>query len=301
MSSKLPDKDWIQILKRINAGKCTPFLGAGIHGGELPLGSVLAETWAKEYEYPLDDHWNLPRVAQYLAITNVDPMAPKEDMIERWFKNKRPPDFTKKDNPLRILADLPLPIYMTTNYDDWMVQALEIAGKLPKRELCTWNDHLISKDRSSVWAEKTAFTPKPSEPVVFHWHGIDKIYESLVLTEDDYIDFLVTLSKQKEIIPPRIQEALTETTLLFLGYRLTDWTFRVIFRGLVDTMPNGLRRLSIAVQLPPETSESKQKEKQEYLDMYFGNIQVKVYWGTADDFLRELSERWRQFNNGVKL
>ena len=37
MSNTLEDKDWDLLLRRIKAGKCTPFLGAGAAYGVLPL------------------------------------------------------------------------------------------------------------------------------------------------------------------------------------------------------------------------------------------------------------------------
>jgi len=42
------------------------------------------------------------------------------------------------------------------------------------------------------------------------------------------------LSTDQHILPPRIQEAFTDSTLLFLGYGLADWNFRVLFRALVE-------------------------------------------------------------------
>jgi len=44
-------------------------------------------------------------------------------------------------------------------------------------------------------------------PVVFHFHGSYEIPESLVLTEDDYFDFLVNISRDEDLIPARIQQA----------------------------------------------------------------------------------------------
>jgi hypothetical protein len=61
-----------------------------------------------------------------------------------------------------------------------------------------------------------------------------------------------------------------------LVYRLADWDFRVLFRGLIDSMESSLRRISVAVQLSPEDLK-----QQEYLVDYFGNIKVEVYWGTG--------------------
>jgi hypothetical protein len=79
---------------------------------------------------------------------------------------------------------------------------------------------------------------------------------------------------------------------LFVGYRLSDWDFRVIHRGLVMAGEQSLRRLSVTVQLP-RTSPAQQ-----YLDRYFGAMKVRVYWGSASDFMSELRERWHAFSDG---
>ena len=75
--------------------------------------------------------------------------------------------------------------------------------------------------------------PTQANPVVFHLHGHYDVPESLVLTEDDYLDFLVAVSRDDGLLPHQIQKALAGASLLFLGYRLADWNFRVIHRGLV--------------------------------------------------------------------
>ena len=216
-------------------------------------------------------------------------MFPKEEIL-KWFATVAPPDFTAPDEPLAALADLPLPVYMTTNYDDFMAKALVSRNKDPRREVCRWNSRL--KGRTPP------LRPTPANPVVFHLHGHHEVPESLVLTEDDYLDFLVNLSKdQDKLLPPRIQQALTEASLLFIGYRLADWDFRVLFRGLVHAMEASLRRVSVAVQLPPNAPEQVHRHSvQKYLIDYFEDIKVRVYWGTAREFAAELRDRWRRFH-----
>ena len=91
--SKLEDNDWINILKLIKKGKCTPFIGAGTCAGILPMGRDIANKWAKEYNYPLKDSDDLPRVAQYVAIEQYD-MFPKEEIIDQ-FDGVHPPDFSQ--------------------------------------------------------------------------------------------------------------------------------------------------------------------------------------------------------------
>src|SRR5262249_18861218 len=123
MPRKLDETDWDVLLRRIKVGKCTPFLGAGACYGVLPLGSDIAREWAEKYEYPLEDSSDLARVAQYLAVTR-DPMHPKE-RIAAQLENVQTPGFTETDELHGLLADLPLPVYITTNYDNFMVKALQ--------------------------------------------------------------------------------------------------------------------------------------------------------------------------------
>lgn len=283
-------------MRRIRAGKCTPFLGAGAAYGVLPLGSQISRDWAQKYGYPLDDTENLARVATYLAV-QYDAMFPKETLLRNWFQNSKLPDYTNPNEPHATLASLPLPIYMTTNYDGFMTSALKAAGKRPHRELCRWNKFI--KDSPSIFDQDPGFEPSPEEPVVFHLHGHDQVPESLVLTEDDYLDFLVSISRDDQLLPHRVRRCLAGTSLLFVGYSLADWSFRVLFRGLVTSMEQSLRRISVTVQLPPvsgqDVPETNKAEIQTYLAKYFDQIDIRVYWGTAQEFMTELHTRWEAF------
>lgn len=295
MASALEENDWNTLLQRIKVGKCTPFLGAGVNRGILAVGSEIARNLAEAHGCPFEDTADLARVTQVLAVEN-DPMFPKEEVLrllseqlEKWKKSVDVNEFLgSADQPLSVLAGLPLPIYMTTNYDDLIVKALEIHQKDPKRELCRWNKYVTGQ--ASVFDSAAGFDPTPATPVVFHLHGHDEVPESLVLTEDDYIDFLVNISRRQELLPARIQQAMTGASLLFVGYSLADMDFRVLFRGLVESLEGGLRRFSVAVQLPPQEAQ-----QQKYWEYYFGRMEVKLYWGDAKNFATELRDRWSIF------
>jgi hypothetical protein len=292
----LEDRDWDSLLRRIHDGNCTPFLGAGACAGFIPLGSEIAQGWARDYGYPLSDPWDLARVAQCLAIKH-DPMFPKDEIVRRLKNVEKRPDFNDPAEPHGILADLPLPIYLTTNYDDFMTRALRSRHRNPSRELCRWNR--LVRDRPSVFDPGSGTEVSVANPVVFHLHGHDEVPESLVLTEDDYLDFLVNVSRDPQIIPRRIEKALASTSLLFIGYRLADWNFRVLFRGLIGSLERSLGRIRVAVQLAPEPGEGCTREQvQRYLQDYLAKDDVRVYWGKASDFVQELQRRWEAFNEG---
>jgi hypothetical protein len=218
--------------------------------------------------------------------------------VSQRLKKSSIPDFQEPDEPHAVLADLPLPVYITTNYDDFMARALASRNRTPSREVCRWNQTLLRRQKSIL---KSGFEPTASNPVVFHLHGCSEIPESLVLTEDDYIDFLVNIGKAKAI-PPRIEEAFAGASLLFLGYSLTDWDFRVLFRSLVAYIEKSIARAHVSVQLAPTGAQATAEQKarvQKYLDRYFGRFSISIYWGTCRQFTRELAARWRDHSHAT--
>jgi hypothetical protein len=298
MPNKLEDEDWNLLLQRIKDGNCTPFLGAGACCKKISVGSQIASEWAKKYEYPMEDSYDLMRVAQFVAVKVDDAMIPKEEMckkIKEQLKEVTPKYFDDSDEIHGVLADLRLPVYITTNYDDLMVRALKSRGITPDQEICRWNKNLKKSKRKS-----SDFNPIPDKPLVFHLHGFYEIPDSLVLTEDDYLDFLIAISKDKKLLPPRIQQAFSGASLLFLGYRIADWDFRVLFRILAEYIERSIGRKHISVQLVPGDVSGARKEKiQKYLDRYFDKLDIHVYWHDCSEFAKELRTRWEAFNGGT--
>ena len=291
MTNKLAEEDWQVLLSMIEHGKCTPFIGAGACHNILPLAKDIALEWAKEHNYPMEDIDDLGNVAQYLAIT-LSPTYPKHQ-IAQMLKNIYPESIEAIEKTHGLLAELPLPVYITTNYDDFMYRTLQSKRKNPNRVLCQWNSFVrknLDPQQKDDYVLKNDFTPSAQEPIVFHLHGLDEIPESLVLTEDDYVDFVVNTSKDMmEVVPFQIQKALTSHSLLFIGYGLKDWSFRVLFRGLVSQLEKSLRKKSIAIQLP------KSLKQESYLNKYFDEMKIKVYWGEASEFIEELKSRWNDY------
>jgi len=190
-------------------------------------------------------------------------------------------------NPLLMLAALPLPIFVTTSYHDFLEVALrERAGKRPHTEICVWNDSL--RAIQSVFEHNPDYQPTPEEPLVYHLHGFDAYPESLVLTEDDYLDFLAYIAKDPRAIHPRVRQALTDSSLVMIGYHPQEWDFRVIFRGLVATRPPGMWKTSIAIQLEHEPLI------QQYIQRYLRQARFDVEWTEAGEFIAELYRGWRE-------
>jgi hypothetical protein len=146
MPKTLEEKDWDLLLRRIKNGKCTPFLGSGACSEKISVISLIAKEWAEEYDYPMEDSDDLARVAQFVAVTEEDEMFPRDEIcnkITELSEEVTPAYFETPDEVHGVLADFPLPVYITTTYDDLMVQALESRGKTPTQEICLWNEYLM--------------------------------------------------------------------------------------------------------------------------------------------------------------
>lgn len=287
----LSDRDWEILLQSIEDRTCTPFLGAGACYPKLKVGSEIARSLAAELNYPLDDRDSLPDVSQFVSVLYGDSKFIKRKVIKNWFEELDPPDFTADDEPHALLADLPLPLYITTNYDDFMKQALHNRNKNPTQVVYRWNDLIDPKD---TILDQNILTP--ATPVVFHIHGRIQLPESLLITQDDYLEFIVNFVKKPQNLPDPIKVAFTKNTLLFIGYSLKDWNFRVLFHSLVGYLGNSLKGAHMSVQLVPlskDASAAQKEEATQYLDKYFKDLNIRVFWGTARDFAKELRERMK--------
>lgn len=285
------ESDWIVLVDKIRRHQCTPFLGAGISEPHVPLGTKLSARLAEEFGYPLTDVTNLPRVAQFIATTYGDSQFAKGKVADLILDcERRPPDFSNPAQPHRILAELGLPMYLTTNYDRFMTTALETRVSEVTTLTCRWNYETRLAGGAPVVA------PTPERPLVFHLHGAASNVASMLLTEDDYVDFLMEAQADLgQVVPPPIQEALGTTSLLFVGYSLNDWNFRVLMRSVMRKINKSSKRMNVSVQLPPGDDSivaDRRDAAEAFLCDYLGTEQVTVHWGDAGQFLAELRQRW---------
>jgi len=212
------------------------------------------------------------------------------------------PKFDQPDqNPLRLLAELPLPIYITTSHHRFLEAALDRTNppRQPVSEIFYWDDSLTELV-PSIYDEEPNYEPSIDRPLVYHLYGLDSFPESLVLTEDDFLDFLIKVTDpnkrrpdQPYSIPSSITGALARNALLLLGYVIYEWEFRVLFRGMIRAIDdsranNPVVAEGISMQIEPGPPHRDPIQVKEYLDRYFEKSNFRVYWGGVDECVREL-------------
>ncbi|MFI6453208.1 SIR2 family NAD-dependent protein deacylase [Streptosporangium amethystogenes] len=287
----MDDVDWRRLIDQLHRGDCTPFLGAGACAGTLPTGAALSNRYALHYGYPFSDPGNLARVMQYGAAVVRDPVDLKEGVC-RLLRSHGGPAPGDPEEPHRLLAGFPVTTFLTTNYDDFLAEALRAEGKEPHVAVSPW------------WEADPAATPVLPEPtverpLVYHLHGSWSEPASLVLTEADYLTYLVNMvdvvaTGGRHPLPTPILRAMTARPLLFLGYSLQDWTFRVLFHGLMRGTPRSNKRRHVSVQLMPEINGSAgdaESKARRYIAHYLDGWNISIFLGTASEFCAELLRR----------
>jgi hypothetical protein len=215
----------------------------------------------------------------------LDPRKPEEAITEvgRRLRKADPGD------PYSVAAALPVNVYVTTAVTDLLQAALR--DRNPPREPVTmafpWNE---SPDFEAL---EDFEEPTEERPLVYHLFGRLERPRSLVLSEDDYFEWMAAWLTQRKIIPPVVAKSLVEKSLMFVGFRLDDWDFKVVFNAVKSFGGREMLKesLHVGVQVSPDGQLIEPEAAQEYFESYFGNDRVNIYWGETRHFFDELRSR----------
>ena len=254
----VPTDEEGEIVKAMLAGRVVPVIG-------LDGAGDLAEHLAKAFSVPDDRPVDLTRISQYVAT--MQGSGPLYDELHTRFEAAVEP------SPLhRFLARLPAllrergaphQLIVTTNYDLALERAFEEAGE----ELDIVSYVATGTHRGRFWHRPPGEPPRPIDvpntyatelslerrTILLKLHGAvdplpEREWESFVITEDDYIDYLGH-SELTAVVPVALAARLRRSHFLFLGYEMADWNLRLILNRIWGERPVGYR--SWAVQRSP--------------------------------------------------
>jgi hypothetical protein len=105
----------------------------------------------------------------------------------------------------------------------------------------------------------------------------------MVLTEDDYLRFLVnaaaSIGGPTDPVPKLVRQAMSDSSLLLLGYELASWEMRALFWGLIEPRA---QKLAGAISIQVEPSEQEKRYLQRYytderkFDVFVGEVQAAL-------------------------
>ncbi len=312
-------RKWDSICSRVRTGEFIPILGPDLAEDILGGTNELASKLAEEHGFPLaeNDRADLAKVTQYITThqdrnfaqdavqnrfllqiaehvgdnTNSNAGKSLSELLDLALARCR----SNEDHPYTILSHLNASIYLNASPDTMLFRSLKAAEKKPEAVFGDWRR---TGDKVPKEPEPENITPTPEAPWVYQVFGVFGKRETLVLTEDDFMDYLIATSTDK-LMPRKVRGSLLQNSLLFLGFRVDDLRFRVLFR-LIMTMQGTetLRNYShVGVQInPDEHSFADVERARKYIESYFqegkgGAPSISIYWGTAADFLKELRKR----------
>lgn len=222
------------IAEAVRRQRCILFLGAGVHAPppagsptaypaeqRPPIGSQLSRLLAQECQlassYPHEDPANLQRVALFYEIARS--RGQLIDAVRRQVHDGREPS-----PMLHQLARLDFPLVITTNYDRLFERALFAAGKQPRVSV-----YSPGREPTTDYHD-----PTPESPIIFKIHGDISRPETVVISDEDYIDFVLRMSSKEPFdpVPMTFKYHLMGWTTLFVGYSLLDYNLRLLFKTL---------------------------------------------------------------------
>jgi DNA-binding SARP family transcriptional activator len=256
-ATRVEDED-AEIVAALLSGRVVPVLGLD---GVGDLAAHLASAFAVPDDRPVD----LARVSQYVATMKGS--GPLYDELHARFEAAVEP------TPLhRFLAQLPAllrergathQLIVSTNYDLALERAFEDAGE----ELDIVAYVAAGPHRGRFWHRPPGEAPRPIDvpntyatelslerrTILLKLHGAvdplpEREWESFVITEDDYIDYLGR-SELTAVVPVSLAAKLRRSHFLFLGYEMADWNLRLILNRIWGERPVAYR--SWAVQRSP--------------------------------------------------
>lgn len=187
---------------------------------------------------------------------------------------------------LQTLAGLPLKLIITANYDRLLERAF---GDKPHEVVVQPVAGFDEQDLQKIEQRLSL----PSGPIIYKIHGsfadddnaADVPEDSrLILTEEDYIQFLSVIGQKDMGMPDLISGKLVKATILFLGYSLQDWDFRTIYKALIEPLDQWRRPQSFAIQRDPP----------DFWVRYWERKGVTILDMDLYDFAEELQKRWQK-------
>lgn len=205
---------------------------------------------------------------------------------------------SNKRDPYRLLAELEATFFINSNHDDLLFDALVAQKKMPKRLFPRWRKStvddavIIGTDARAASADDLKNATIKS-PIIYHVFGHFSELDSIVLTEDDYFEYLIRTSADRALVPERIRSREVSSSLVFLGFQITDWNFRVLLHSILCQQGSAkLTNLThVAVQLDRnDESPVAHHTRAAYLKGLLRDLAAgsEIFWGGPDDFLESL-------------
>lgn len=223
----LTDQDWRRLAETIQRGNCVLLLGPAVAVRErdpqrvaltVSLARALAEKAGPDAANINSDDFR--HAAQVFLGSGGADRVDLELAVRDFFA----PLAQETTDLHRRLAELPFSLCVNTTHDRFLANAFKAVGKTPQLGYYNFRKPSIT----------TALNASPKNPLVFSLYGDLDDPDSLVLTENDLLDFLVGVIKNAPPLPSYVTARFSapDTSFLFLGFGFQRWYVRILLHVL---------------------------------------------------------------------
>jgi DNA-binding SARP family transcriptional activator len=244
-----------EVVATMLAGRLVPVLGTDV--------AHLAVRLSERFAYPHETA-ELPRIAQYAAV--MMGLGPLHDELHDLLREDVPPTpvhrFFALLPPLFRERGVPHQLIVTTGYDIALERAFLDAGEEfdVVSYIATGPDrgrfcHIGPGGAGTLIERPNEYATELSleqRTVILKLHGgvdrtSERAWESFVVTEDDYIGYLVH-TEVANVVPVSLAAKLRRSHFLFLGYTMADWNLRLLLYRLWGDQPLAYRSWAVQAE-----------------------------------------------------
>jgi hypothetical protein len=290
----LKDRYWNNLITSLRTGQCILILGPEIPAYKseqaddiyISYSDALKDQLASELAdegYSGNIATNLAGVAQqYEDATNFGLEMLKTQSAQFYTASQIEPSAIHHE-----IAAFPFSFVLSTCHDQLLELAFKAAGKSPLTGLYNLNG-----DRREN-PEITEFG-SINTPFIYYLFGHYEKPQSLVLSENNLLEFLIAVISENPPIPNSIRKLLQHngTSFLFVGFGIRHWYLRVLLKVLIKSLSIGGRTGGSSVAVEPLLQAMPEFERQQTILFYQrGSARIEICAEDIHSFLVELDHR----------
>jgi len=286
--SEWKDDNWDSLIYAIRHKNCILLLGPQVaieerDGEPVRCSVVLAKELAASLGPEKIASWkidpgNLAQVGQYYVMDKGKGRMDLESKIEHFYLKRK--ELTTPTH--RKLAELPFALIISSTPDSMFYQALlENGNKHP---------HVESYNFRGGTEQHVVAAGSEESPLLFYLCGTIDDPSSVVVSENDLIDFLAAVISKNPPLPSNILSELQSRnkSLLFLGFGFHNWYLRVLLHVL-QLHPKESTSFALEQFAPVPAADQFQNE---VIFFQESDYKLKICDSKVDEFVEELSERY---------
>lgn len=290
----MKERHWTNLVTSLKCGQCVLVLGPEIPS-DAPCSTrqlAYSDALKIQLQEELEEENNtvsatcLAGVAQhYEDAKGFGPAALRTVAAQFYGASKLEPSAIHQ-----AIAALPFSLVVNTCHDRLLEAAMEKAGKTPLKYRYNFRgDRRDNPEFVLPWSS--------ASPLIYHLFGEQGDPQSLVLSENDLLDFMVAVISEQPPLPNSLRRAMQRAgqSILFVGFGLRHWYLRVLMKTLIKTLTRGAaNQASNSFALEPLLHGIPDNERQQTILFYQRGTQVKICNNEINDFFDELSRRLQE-------